>query len=99
MKVTIEQCSFSVLDDLIPGKKRRSRNPVTHIAYTPKLENGKFAGWLEIGSAWRNQQGSFDIQFDRMPADFDNFTGYVRLAPIGATSPPPDPDDQMTEEP
>ena len=24
MKVTIEQCSFSVLDDLIPGTKRRS---------------------------------------------------------------------------
>jgi hypothetical protein len=77
----------------VTATKHRRPKAATHTVYTPKLRDGKFARWLEIGSA-RRDGDIFDIELDRMLIDPADFTGYLRVTPDDREPPPP-PDDEL----
>ena len=70
----------------------------THTAYTAKREGRKlkFLRWLEIGAARAEPNGVVHVFLDRLPVG--GFTGYVYLAPLGASPPSSDPQPRRPDE-
>ena len=52
----------------------------THTAYTRRRDRGR---WIEIGSAHTDAHGDIVIDLNRMLIDPEEFTGNIRLVPIG----------------
>jgi hypothetical protein len=65
-----------------------SKSP-THVAFAMKPRS---KGWLEIGSARLDDNGTGHVFLDRLP--IGGFSGYVHLAPTGTRPPPLEPQPQ-----
>jgi len=62
----------------------------TLTAYTPLFDSdGNFRRWLAVGTAELDEQGNAAARIDCLPVNPEDFTGYLRFAPEGATLPPP----------
>jgi hypothetical protein len=62
---------------------------LTHVAFAIKPRS---KGWLEIGSARLDENGTGHIFLDRLP--IGGFSGYVHLAPNGTRPPVLEPQPQ-----
>jgi hypothetical protein len=52
----------------------------TYTAYTRRRDRGR---WIEIGSAHMDAHGVVVIHLNRMLIDPEEFTGNIRLVPVG----------------
>jgi hypothetical protein len=67
--------------------------PATHTAYVLKRETRTTGRWLEIGTAYIENDGTagaHQVHIDRLPVG--GFSGNIRLQPVGVKPPDPDPE-------